>query len=438
MVNHLIGIRREDRYAFERRVPLIPKDAHELAQEHDIEIIVQSSPRRVFTDEEYRRVGIEVREDLARCPVIVGIKEIPIPVLEEKKTYLFFSHTIKGQPHNMPMLNRLLELGCTLIDYERVTDEEGRRLIFFGNYAGMAGMLDTLWAFGRRLAWEGTTTPFEKVGRAVDYSTLAAAKAAMQKIGEHIKEEGLPAAITPFVVGFAGYGNVSRGAQEILDILPAREVTPQELSALTQKEPSNRLVYKVVIKEEDMVEPIDAQRSFNRQEYYRHPERYRSIFERHLPYLSVLVNGIYWEPIYPRLLTKQTAREMYGKGRPRLRVIGDISCDVEGAIECTVKATDPGDPVYVYDPVADRTISGVAGNGPVILAVDILPSELPQEASTYFSGMLKPYIPAIARADFSVDLDACRLPAPIKRAVIAYRGELTPAYRYLEKHLQGS
>lgn len=383
MVNHLIGIRREDRYAFERRVPLIPKDAHELAQEHDIEIIVQSSPRRVFTDEEYRRVGIEVREDLARCPVIVGIKEIPIPVLEEKKTYLFFSHTIKGQPHNMPMLNRLLELGCTLIDYERVTDEEGRRLIFFGNYAGMAGMLDTLWAFGRRLAWEGTTTPFEKVGRAVDYSTLAAAKAAMQKIGEHIKEEGLPAAITPFVVGFAGYGNVSRGAQEILDILPAREVTPQELSALTQKEPSNRLVYKVVIKEEDMVEPIDAQRSFNRQEYYRHPERYRSIFERHLPYLSVLVNGIYWEPIYPRLLTKQTAREMYGKGRPRLRVIGDISCDVEGAIECTVKATDPGDPVYVYDPVADRTISGVAGNGPVILAVDILPSELPQEASTY-------------------------------------------------------
>jgi len=180
---------------------------------------------------------------------------------------------------------------------------------------------------------------------------------------------------------------------------------------------------------------IDAKRSFKLQEYYQHPEGYRSIFERYLPHLSVLVNGIYWEPIYPRLLTKQTARKIYTKGRPRLRVIGDISCDVEGAIECTVKATEPDNPVYVYEPVADRAISGVEGDGPVIMAVDILPSELPRGASTYFSGVLKPYIPAIARADFSRGFDGCRLPPPIKRAVIVYRGELTPTYRYLEKHL---
>ena len=126
---------------------------------------------------------------------------------------------------------------------------------------------------------------------------------------------------------------------------------------------------------------------------------------------------------------------MVTKGRPRLRVIGDISCDVEGAIECTVKATGPDNPVYVYEVAADRAVSGVAGNGPVIMAVGILPSELPREASTYFSGVLKPYIPAIARADFSGDFDACQLPPPIKRAIIVYRGELTSTYRYLEKHL---
>ena len=436
MAYHPVGIRREDMYPLERRVPLTPQDAHQLVHDHGIQIVVQSSPKRVFTDEEYRRVGIEVKDDLAGCPVVFGLKEIPIPIFEEEKTYAFFSHTTKGQRQNMPMLKRLLKSGCTLIDYEKVTDEEGQRRLFFGHYAGVAGMFDTLWAFGKRLAWEGIATPFEEVGRALDYPDLATAKTAMRKVGVQIKDDGLPDAITPFVVGFAGYGNVSRGAQEILDLLPVHEIAPKEILTLPQKENlSNRLAYKVVFKEEDMVEPIDAERSFELQEYYRHPEGYRSIFEHYLPHLNVLVNGIYWEPIYPRLLTKQTVRRMYTKGRPRLRVIGDISCDVEGAIECTVKASGPDNPVYVYEAVADRAVSGVAGNGPVIMAVDILPSELPREASTYFSGVLKPYIPAVARADFSGDFDACQLPPPIKRAIIVYRGELTPTYRYLEKHL---
>jgi len=146
------------------------------------------------------------------------------------------------------------------------------------------------------------------------------------------------------------------------------------------------------------------------------------------------VNGIYWEPIYPRLVTKEEVRKMVRKGRPRLRVIGDISCDVEGAIECTVKATEPDNPVYVYDPIKDRVTDGVAGDGPVILAVEILPTELPREASTYFSGVLKEHIPPLVQADF----DHCELSSPLKRAVIAYRGELAPNYRYLEKFLAQS
>jgi len=438
-MGHRIGIRREDRYKWERRVPLIPQDARELAQKHGIETIVQPSPKRTFADAEYHQAGITVSDSLAPCPIIFGIKEIPIPALEKGKTYVFFSHTTKGQPYNMPMLKRILELGCTLIDYEKVTDENGQRLIFFGRYAGLAGMIDTLWALGKRLAWEGISSPLEAVDRALDYTDLAAAEKAIQLVGEQIENEGLPEAIVPLVVGFAGYGNVSRGAQEILDLLPVREIAPEELPSIIEKMTASRnVIYKVVFTEEDMVKPIDAGRPFNLQEYYEHPERYHSIFERYLPSLSVLVNGIYWEPIYPRLLSKDTVKPMYAEGQPHLRIIGDISCDVEGAIECTVKATEPDDPVYVYDPATDRAITGVAGNGPVILAVDILPSELPREASVYFSGVLKAYIPAIARADFSGVLKSCGLPAPIEQAVIAYRGELTPAYRYIVKHLEKS
>ena len=432
-----IGIRREDMYAWERRTPLVPADARSLQDAYGIEVIAQSASKRVFTDEDYRRAGISVLGDLTRCPIIVGIKEIPVSVFEEGKIYLFFSHTIKGQSGNMPMLKRMLELGCTLIDYEKVTDDNGRRLIFFGNYAGYAGMIETLWALGRRLAWEGIETPFREIQRALDYPDLEAAKEAIRRVGKEIATSGLSKELSPLVIGIAGYGNVSRGAQEILSLLPVREIEPGEvLSLFAGENPSDRELYKVVFKEEDTVERIDSERPFELQEYYDHPERYQGVFEQYLPYLTALVNCIYWEPIYPRLVTKATIEEMYRTGQPRLRVIGDISCDVEGAVECTVKATGPDNPVYVYDPTSDCAVDGIEGAGPVILAVEILPSELPREASTYFSNVLKDYLPAVAAADFTGSFESCELPPPLKRAVITYRGKLTPNYRYLEKFLK--
>jgi len=274
------------------------------------------------------------------------------------------------------------------------------------------------------------------VKRALDYPDLAAARRALAGVAARIKDEGLPQAITPLVVGFAGYGNVSRGAQEILDLLPVEETSPHELATLTQRKGRrDRVVYKVVFKEEDLVEPIEQGKGFDLQEYYHHPDRYRGVFERFLPYLDVLVNGVYWEPIYPRLVTKKWLKDNANQGRPRLRVIGDISCDIEGAIESTIKATEPDNPVYVYDPVENRAIDGVAGNGPVTLAVDILPTELPREASTYFSGVVKPFIPSLVQANLRGPFQDSRLPPPLERAVIVYRGELTPSYRYLEQFL---
>lgn len=437
-MRYKIGIRREDMYVWERRTPLIPDHVRELCDRHPLDVTVQSSGRRVFEDDEYRAVGLPVADRLADCSVIIGLKEIPIDVIERDKVYVFFSHTIKGQPHNMSMLKRILDLGATIIDYERIVDESGRRLIFFGNYAGLAGMIDTLWALGQRLLWEGIHTPLERVRQASSYASLAEAKAAIAAVGDEIRTRGLPKSVSPLVIGVTGYGNVSRGAQEILDLLPLTDVSPAALLSGMPAVDPDRPIVKVLFKESDTVAPQVAGRPFDLQEYYQHPERYRGTFAQYLPYLHTVVNCIYWEPKYPRLVTRQDVREHFEAKRPNLRVIGDISCDVKGAIEVTVRATEPDDPIYVYDPFRGTTTPGVGGKGPVVMAVEILPSELPREASAYFSNILKAFVPQIAAADYSGSLDACELPLELKRAVIAYRGGLTPDYRYLEQHLNSA
>jgi saccharopine dehydrogenase (NAD+, L-lysine-forming) len=433
----LIGIRREDKSEWERRVPVTPQDASALQEEHGIQVMVQPSDVRAFSAKEFAEAGVTVQEDLSSCPVILGIKEMPEYSFEPDKAYIFFAHVIKGQAYNMPMLQRMLDLGCTLIDYERVVDEKNRRLIFFGWHAGVAGMIDTLWALGQRLAWEGISSPFAILRQTHTYRDLAEAKAALDQVRTRIEAEGLPEQVTPLILGVAGYGNVSRGAQEMLDLLPVIEIEPEEVAAIAaSKDFSRHHLYKAVFKEWHMVEPASPDGVFELQDYYDHPEKYRGVFERYLPHLTVLANAIFWTERYPRLVTKAYARDLFGgEVKPRLRVIGDISCDVEGAIECTVKSTEPGDPIYVYDPLTGDVTDGYAGPGVVVMAVDILPSELPREASTDFSRVLKPFIPAIAQCDFSSPFEVCTLPPEIKRAVIAYQGQLTPDYEYIREFL---
>jgi len=429
-----LGIRREDKSIWERRVPVVPEDIPRLREQHDLQVVVQPSPIRVFGEDEFRAAGAQVDEDLSPCDVIVAVKEVPPHLILPNKTYIFFAHVIKGQPHNMPMLRRLLELGCTLIDYEKVTDDKGRRLIFFGRHAGLSGIIDTLWALGKRLEWEGIATPFAQIELAHAYRDLDSARAAIREAGERIRREGLPAGLAPLVVGFAGYGNVSQGAQEVFAELPSVEIAPADLATLFARSPDRHALYKVVFKEEHMVEPLEPAGVFELQDYYQHPEKYRSCFSNHLPYLTVLVNGIYWDRRYPRLVTKAYLREHADD--LRLRVIGDISCDIEGSIECTVRCTEPGNPVYVYNPRTETTTDGYAGEGVVILAVDILPSELPREASIYFSGVLRDFIPAIVAADYTVPFEQLALPPEIKRAVIVYQGKLAPDYQYLDNYLK--
>ncbi|MHB8094735.1 MAG: bifunctional lysine ketoglutarate reductase /saccharopine dehydrogenase family protein [Candidatus Aminicenantales bacterium] len=432
MSSFTIGIRREDINKWERRVPLIPSHVRELIKSRGIEIYVQPSAIRIFPDADYAAEGARVQENICPSRVVFAIKEIPLESLEKDKTYIFFSHTAKGQPHNMPMLRKMMDLGCSLIDYERIVDERGRRILFFGGFAGQAGMIDTLWALGRRLELEGVKTPFLGLDQTWRYASLVDAVEKVAATAREIDQKGLPDRLRPLACGFLGYGHVSRGAQDVFDHLPCDEVRPADLPGLFEKTPKARGLYKVVFKEEDMVRPIERGRAFDLQDFYDHPEKYESIVERSIPYLTLLVNGIFWTPRFPKYLTRKFLRGLYaGKTAPRLKVIGDITCDINGSLESTVKATDSENPCYVYDPANDRALTGFEGRGPVVMAVYNLPAELPLESSSYFSGGLKEYVPAIASADYRGEFGACGLPPEIRRAVILYRGRLTPAYSYL-------
>lgn len=411
-------------------MPLTPDDLRALTRPSDVEFVVQPSPIRVFPDEAYRQAGARVAEDLSACQIVLAVKEIPKELLQAGKTYCYFAHVIKAQPYNMPMLARLLELGCTLIDYEPIKDADGRRLVLFGRHAGLAGIIDTLWALGQRLSAEGVPTALADVQPAHRYDSLEQAKSAIAAVGERLRREGLPAAINPLICGFAGYGNVSLGAQEIFDQLRPREVTPAELPGASDG------ICKVVFKEEHMVVPVESGAAFELQDYYQHPEKYRGVFGDYLPMLTVLVNCVYWEARYPRLVTKDRLRALFAGGkRPRLRVIGDISCDIEGAVECTLRTTQPDNPAYVYDPQTGRATDGVEGHGPVILAVDNLPCELPRDSSEHFSHALRGLLPAIAAADYTAPLEDAGLPESLRRAVIVYQGRLTKDYQYLADKL---
>jgi len=432
-----IGVRSEDKSQWERRVPLVPGDLKAL-REGGIDAVVQASSHRAFGDDEFDRAGVPVQPDLGDCNIIIGIKEIPPAKLEAGKIYLFFPHVIKGQPGNMPMLRRLIELNSTLVDYERIVDEKNRRLIFFGRHAGLAGMINAIWSLGKRLEVEGVPSAFSRLKQARTYAELSGAQEDMARIAARIAAEGVPQTIHPLVVGFTGYGNVSQGAQEILDILPVQAISPAELKNVAHdRSRDTRVVYKVVFKEEDLVEPLAAGGAFDLDDYFRRGKGgYRSVFGRYLNDLTVLVNCVYWDERYPRLLTLEQCRSLWAPGRsPKLKVIGDISCDVNGSVECTVKPTEPGNPVYVYEPATGKVNDGFEGDGPVMMAVEILPSEIPRESSIDFSRVLNRFIPQLATADLSKSFADLDLPPELKRAMIVYKGELTPEYAYLKSAL---
>jgi saccharopine dehydrogenase (NAD+, L-lysine forming) len=429
-------IRAEDKNRWERRTALVPADLKKIREKTNARAYVQVSDKRCFEPQAYMEAGAQICHNEASGEVIFGVKEVPEEKIQAGKVYLFFSHTIKGQKHGMPLLQKIIASGSTLIDYERITDSEGRRIVYFGRYAGDAGAIDILSLMGEYWDAKGISTPLKAIRRAHKYTSVADAQNHLKNVGKTIAEQGFPSELTPFTIGILGYGNVSQGAQQILDCLPTERVATNEIEALVHggKADAKRL-YLSVFKEEDLVERADGD-PFDLQEYFKQPEQYQSRFEPHLAHYRILINAVYWESRYPRFITWDGLGRLFQKEKnPMLGGIADISCDPQGSVECNVRATDSDMPAYRVNPITREVSDGHTGDGIVVLAVDNLPCELPNDSSTFFSRQLAPLVPGILAAKYDRPLEKSGLSPEVRKAVIVYRGKLSPNYAYLQEHL---
>ncbi|KAK4370156.1 hypothetical protein RND71_009631 [Anisodus tanguticus] len=441
--NGVVGILSEATNKWERRAPLTPSHCARLlhggrGKTGVSRIIVQPSTKRVHHDALYEDVGCEISEDLSQCGLILGIKQPKLEMILPDRAYAFFSHTHKAQKENMPLLDKILAERASLFDYELIVEDTGKRLLAFGTFAGRAGMIDFLRGLGLWYLNHGYSTPFLSLGSSYMYSSLAAAKAAVISVGEEIATMGLPSGICPLVFVFTGSGNVCRGAQEIFKLLPHTFVDPTKLSELhdtardlTQsKHPSKRIfqVYGCVTTCQDMVEHLNPSKSFKKADYYAHPEQYKPAFhEKIAPYASVIVNCMYWERRFPRLLTTKQIQDLIRNGCPLVGIC-DITCDVGGSIEFINQTTSIDSPFFRYEPSNDSYHYDLEGKGVMCSAVDILPTEFAKEASQHFGDILSHFTGSLASFR---NLE--ELPAHLKRACIAHYGGLTQLYEYIPR-----
>ncbi len=429
-----IAIRRENKNHWEKRVPLVPDDVVKLVAE-GIPIAVQPSMVRAFPGEAYSTAGATVRENIEKADLILGVKEVPPSYFQRPAAWMFFSHTIKGQPQNMPALRALMDSGSTLFDYELIANEEGQRLVFFGRHAGYAGAIETLVALSKRWQSQGHHHPFTRLRQPYEYTDLAEALTDLNEIGKKIENQGLPEGLPALRIVLMGAGNVSDGVRKVLDALPTRWHQPEDYLALSD-DISSKVVHATILRERDMVAPRDEAHEFDLQDFYDHPEKYRPQVARFLAKTTAVITSYYWDDRYPRYITNADLKELSTADDFCLQVIGDITCDIDGSVEPTIHPTDPGDPIYTFDPRTGTHKDGLQPGGISIMAVDNLLCELSVDASHSFSSALAPFIPSLANADFSASTMAeSGLPTILQRACIVWRGELTEAWQELKTPL---
>ncbi len=429
----VVGILRETK-EWERRAPLTPSDVKWLIK-RGIVVEVEKSSNRVFSDKEYRKQGAKVLDKLREATLLLGIKEPRAGDLSEKKIYLLFSHTIKGQFKNMPLLKACLRKKITLIDYEKIIDIHGRRLVYFGEFAGICGTIDSLHYLGKKLEWKGIKNPFSLIKPACKYDSLKDIKKAMERVDQKIRRLGLDEKLSPFIIGVTGHGNVARGVQEVLKSLNPAEIHPRDIMRFVhhQRKMHHKL-YKIVFLREEKLRSKKG-KGFYFEEYLKKPRKFESNMDNYLPYLNVLIHTSYWDWRYPRMVTRKMVNDLAGKKPFRLEFIGDISCDVNGSIELTYKTTTPDKPVFTYIPGKKKFVDGYKAKGITVLAVDNLPAELPKDASQRFSGLIRDYVYQVATHGVRDITRHMAIPAEVRRAVITQDGRLSRPFGYLRKHI---
>ena len=421
----VVGVVREAYGIWERRAPLSPAHVQQLVS-LGWRVQVQPSSRRIYQDAEYRAAGAEMTEDLGESTVVLGVKQVPIENLLPDRAYMFFSHTIKAQKENMPLLDACLEKNIRLYDYECI-ERDDKRLVAFGQYAGIVGMADILQGLGQRLLADGYSTPLLQAPLCYMQPSLPAVEERITAIGERIKNEGLPPGLGPLVFAFTGGGNVAKGAKRIFELLPfkmiAAEELPSKVAALEADVKAGQrqhTLFGVYLDSRHLVRkkrssgaasPLDGDAGFcdfNKRDYYANPASYESVFhETVAPYISVFVNGMYWDPRFPRLLTidqlqhiattseDQGSRQQQRRRRPpRLRAIADVTCDIDGSLEMSTRATTFEQPYFEWDAARGREAAavGTTRTGVVVSTVDILPTGLAQEATEHFGTALLPIL----------------------------------------------
>ena len=428
----VVGILPESKNEWERRAPLRPKDVSWLVNKN-ILVEVTSSPQRIYKDDQYARSGAKIVSNFKKANFLVGIKEPPVDTLIPDSVYMVFSHTTKGQEYNRNLLAAFIKKKITLIDYEHITGSLGQRLVYFGRYAGICGMIDTLHVFGRKAELQNNPNPFSDLKSAVHYGTYVSAKKALEQVVNKIRNNGFDNNITPFVIGILGHGNVSRGAQEILEYIGAVDIHPRDIDILSRSHTSHKkTIYKLVFQREEKLRSKKG-KSFYFEEYLKHPERFESNLDGSLPFLNILVNASYWDKRYPRLVSEAMLRRLYGTNPGfRLSVIGDVSCDIKGTIEITKKATTSLEPAFVYDPVSRKISNDLSSSGIAVMAVDNLPCEFPKESSGEFAEQVREYVYQIAAHGITDVTNHHALPNVIRNAAVTQNGTLTHRFKYLK------
>jgi len=399
-----IGLLREGKIPPDKRVAFTPLQAEEIEQRFpNVKVVCEPSEIRCFKDEEYKALDIEVTNTVENCDILMGIKEVPVDLLIPEKTYLFFSHTLKKQPYNRKLLQAALEKKIKLIDYEALKDKQGNRLVAFGRYAGIVGAYNGLWTYGKRYKKFNLRRAFE----CFDVNDL---KLELRKVK-------LPAV----KILLTGAGRVGKGAMETLDSAGIRKVNIHDFLYQKFDEP----VY-IQLSSADYHTRKEGGH-FNRQEFHQHPDRYFSHFEDFTKVTDILLAGAFWNPKAPVLFT----REHMLSSDFKIRIIADITCDINGSIPSTQRASTIPDPIYDYDP-ARNSIHPPFSNASFIsvMAVDNLPCELPRSASEEFGRDL---IDRIIKPLLQEDSENV-----IERATITDNGQLTSHFAYLQDYASGA
>lgn len=441
-MQNLVAIRREDLdKRGEQRVAIVPTHAQTMI-EKGCQFLVQPRSsegqiKRIFLDEDYAEAGATLDENITSARIIFGLKEVGTKKLIPDRTYLFFSHTHKGQVKNRPLLKSMVDNRITLIDYELIAKEGQRVLTSFTYFAGYAGMTDTLWALGKKWQDQGIQNPFSTIPQSIEKGNLTTIKELIHQAGMLIRESGTPANLPPVICSFLGEGKTSTGAQEMFDLLPTKAISIEELPDVWANG-SRQIVYKLVLGIEDMYRLKQDQKAHHAQLapgqlidlYFKHPEHFESNLDHIFPYCTIWMNCILWSPKFPRLISYDQAKAWY-EANQTLQIIGDITCDPEGAIQFS-RETWIDDPTFTYHPQTQQFQPGLTNAGISVMAVTNLPCEFSADASTQFSEELLPYLPAILFADYDADspLEA-GLPKEITDAIILWKGQLTPNYQYM-------